>query len=66
VPFAYLVALAQILHYRLPPRGLQNFFRSTSRNIVLSRVSSATRLFRRTFSSCTCFSWRTWSTSRPT
>src|ERR1039458_412375 len=65
VPFAHSIALFEVLHHRAAPRGLHNFFLSTSCNIVLSNVSSATNCFSRVFSSRSCFSCRTWSTSRP-
>src|SRR6476646_6429521 len=42
---------------QLPPaRGLQGFFRSTSCNMCLSRVRSATNPFNRRFSSSSCLS----------
>jgi hypothetical protein len=50
-----LVPVTQILHGRSAPCRLQNFFASTSWSMVLSRLSSATSCFKRTFSSCTCF-----------
>src|SRR5271156_1031268 len=62
VPFAHSIALLEVLHHRAAPRGLHNFFLSTSCNIVLSNVSSATNCFSRVFSSRSCFSCRTWST----
>src|SRR5580658_8200903 len=54
VPFAHLIVLFQILHYRATTRGLQNFFRNTSCSIVLSSVSSATSCFSFVFSSRSC------------
>jgi hypothetical protein len=64
-PLPYPVRLVPILHHRAAPRGLHNFFDSTSCNIVLSSVSSATSRFSRPFSSCSCLSCRNWSVCSP-
>ena len=49
--FAYLKAPYKTLHHRSTPRRLYHFFESTSCNIALSSVSSATSFFKRRFSS---------------
>ena len=48
---AHLVHAAQVVHHWAAARGLYNFFASTSCNIVLSKLSSATNLFSLAFSS---------------
>ena len=50
-PLAYPVVVVQVLDHLPTPRGLQNFFESTSCNIALSSVRSATTCFNRVFSS---------------
>jgi hypothetical protein len=42
-PLAHPIAANQMLHHRSTPRRLHHFFESTSCNIVLSSVRSATR-----------------------
>ena len=56
---AHLVHATQVVHYWAAARGLYNFFASTSCNIVLSKLNSATNLFSLPFSSWSCFSCRT-------
>ena len=61
-----ITVAASKLTTRTAPRGLQNFFLSTSCSIVLSRRQIGNQLFQRAFSSWSCFICRTWSASSPT
>src|SRR5882672_5724398 len=58
-PLTHPVRAAQVVHHGPAARGLQNFFESTSCNMALSRLSSATSFFSLPFSSWSCFSCRT-------
>lgn len=62
---AVAVGRRHIGHNLLHERWPGNFFDSTSCSTALSRLSSATSLFSRAFSSTTCLSSRTWSDSSP-
>ena len=59
ISFTRSVAAHQPIDHRSTPRRLHHFFESTSCNIVLSSVRSATNRFKRRFSSCSCAICRT-------
>ena len=63
--FAHLIGPPQPSHQAPAARGPHHFRRTTSCNIVLSKVRSATSVFRRRFSSSSCFNRRISATPSP-